>query len=53
MKEIKQEKNTKIHKTHVKCPKCYCDNVTDHEEFGLPGGYRYKCHECDYLWGKL
>ena len=45
--------NPKVHETHVKCPMCFGDNVTDHEEFGLPGGFRYRCHDCDYMWGRL
>lgn len=38
----------------MKCKKCgETEKITDHIEFGLPGGYRYWCHTCDNLWGKM
>jgi len=38
----------------IKCKKCgETEKITDHIEFGLPGGYRYWCHTCDNLWRKM
>jgi len=41
-------------KLPIRCKKCgETHKITDHIEFGLPGGYRYWCHTCDNLWGKM
>ena len=39
--------------TEMECPNCQSEDITDHNEFGLPGGYRYWCHECGHLFGEL
>ena len=35
------------------CSNCGSEDITDYNEFGCPGGYRYFCNECHFLWGKL
>jgi hypothetical protein len=37
----------------MRCINCGSDDVTDYNEFGCPGGFRYFCNGCHYLWGKL
>ena len=34
------------------CNNCGSTDVTDHSAYGVPGGYRYYCTVCQYLWGK-
>jgi len=46
---MKKQKN----KETFKCPKCKSEKINDYTEFGLPGGYRFMCSKCKYLWEKL
>jgi len=37
----------------VVCPSCGSSNVEDHNEFGLPLWFRFRCLNCGLLFGKL
>ena len=37
----------------IGCEKCASKNITDHDEFGLPLGRRFWCHDCDNTFGRL
>ena len=35
------------------CPRCGSKNIEDHFEFGFPLWYRFRCLDCNFLFGKL
>lgn len=52
-KDVRSNILSGVPRTTITCSHCGGKDVTDYEEFGYPGGYRFFCNDCKYLWHRM